>query len=72
MKHLTLAFAAAGCLAFAIPSAFATSAMPNTHPSGAAATHGQVLAQSQYNSTKKKDNSNTQDQTKRKGWGGGG
>lgn len=76
MRNLTLALAAAGCLAFSIPPALATVAMSSTGPSSdVSAKSGlisQKLAQTQNNSTKKKDESNTQDQTRRKSWGGGG
>jgi len=76
MRNFQLALAAAGCLAFSMPPALATVAMSSTGPSSdVSAKSGlinQKLAQTQNNSTKKKDESNTQDQTKRKSWGGGG
>jgi opacity protein-like surface antigen len=72
MKSFAIVVAAAGCLAFAIPPALA---MSNTGPSDVSAKSGmsnQTLAQAQYNSTKKKDQNNPQDQTRRRSWGGGG
>ena len=76
MRNFQLALAAAGCLAFSMPPALATVAMSSTGPSSdVSAKSGlinQKLAQTPNNSTKKKDESNTQDQTKRKSWGGGG
>jgi len=76
MRKLTLALAAAGCLAFATTPALAIDTITNTRPSGDVSANSgltnQKLAQAQYNSTKKKNESNTQDQTRRKSWGGGG
>ncbi len=73
MRKFTIALAAAGCLAIAAPPVLAGTTMSSTRPSDearSAPTH-QMLAQGTYNSTKKKNDSNTQDQTKRKSWGGG-
>jgi hypothetical protein len=73
MRKFTLALAAAGCLAVAAPPVLASNTMSGTRPSDVrSAPSKQSLAQNQYNSTKKKDENNTQDQTKRKSWGGGG
>jgi hypothetical protein len=73
--RMTFALAAVNCLALAAPPALA-STMSNSRPSsdGTAKTTivKQMLAQTQSGTTKKKDESNTQDQTKRKSWGGGG
>jgi hypothetical protein len=77
MRNFALALAAAVCLAFAITPALATSDMSNARPSDdVSAKSGmtnQMLAQTQYN-TKKKPNEvyKQQDQTRRRGWGGGG
>jgi acid phosphatase class B len=75
MRKMTLALAAVSCLALAAPPALA-STMSNSRPSSDGTTKSaitkQMLAQAQYGTTKKKDENNTQDQTKRKSWGGGG
>jgi hypothetical protein len=68
MRNLTLALAAASCLAFAISPALATSNMSNAK----SGSTNQMLAQAQYN-TKKKSNEvyKQQNQTGRRGWGSG-
>jgi hypothetical protein len=75
MRNLTLAFVAAGCLAFAIPPALATDSMSNARPSNDVSAKtgvtNQAVAQVQYNTKKKNDEINKQDQTRRRSWGGG-
>ncbi len=74
MRNLTLAMAAAGCLAFAMP-ALAASTMSNARPSddvsAKSEVSSQMVAQAQYNTKKKTDEVNKQDQTRRRSWGGG-
>lgn len=75
MRNLTLALAAAGCLVFAIPPALAAGSMSDARPShdvsGNSGITNQMVAQAQYNTQRKKDEINKQDQTRRRSWGGG-
>jgi len=74
MKRITLALAAMACLAFAAAPAVAAHDVSNSRLNGAVKSgmKSHRLAQTTQDTTKKKDDSNTQDQTKRKSWGGGG
>ena len=74
MKRITLALAAMACLAFAAAPAVAANDVSNSRLNGdvKSGMKSQRLAQTTQDTTKKKDDSNTQDQTKRKSWGGGG